>query len=168
MRKRRVFEVNIVLDTPDLTLRRSTRLVRLREAGRRSVLTYKGRPKAGRHKSREELEIEISNVQTAQTIFRRLGFRPVFRYEKFRTEYAMPKGPGVATLDETPIGCFLELEGPARWIDRTAKALGFAQSDHITGSYGELYLAFCKRAGVAPTHMVFDHGAPGFKDTGGK
>jgi hypothetical protein len=34
-------------------------------------------------------------------------------------------------LDETPAGVFLELEGPSRWIDRTARRLGFAESDYL-------------------------------------
>ena len=153
---RSVFEANTVFDTPGLALRRRGCLLRVREAGRRCVLTYKGKPKPGRHKSREELEVEVSDAHTARAIFSGLGFEPVFRYEKFRTEYEQANGYGVGTLDETPIGCFLELEGPPRWIDETAKALGFAASDYITESYGELYRASCKRAGVAPTNMVFN------------
>ena len=32
-------------------------------------------------------------------------------------------------LDETPIGAFVELEGPAEAIDRAATELGFGKSD---------------------------------------
>lgn len=173
--KRRVFEANTVFDTHGFALRRSGRLVRVREAGRRYVLTYKGRSEPGRHKSREELETEVSDARVFHAILKRLGYQPGFRYEKFRTEYKQAKGSGVATRDETPIGCFLELEGPPRWIDRIAKALGFTASDYITASYSELYVATCKRAGVAPSNMVFRTGklrvnqrAADFRDTGGK
>ena len=51
-------------------------------------VTYKGRPTITRHKSREELELTLSDAETMALIFERLGFRPVFRYEKYRTEYA--------------------------------------------------------------------------------
>jgi len=58
-------------------------------------------------------------------------------------------------LDETPLGVFLELEGPARWIDRTARALGFSESDYITDSYAELHRR--SRGGEAGD-MVFAKG----------
>jgi adenylate cyclase class 2 len=58
-------------------------------------------------------------------------------------------------LDETPIGAFLELEGGPRWIDRTARALGFPRDGYITDSYGKLYLEHCQSKGVEATNMVF-------------
>jgi adenylate cyclase class 2 len=89
-------------------------------------------------------------------IFEHLGYQPTFRYEKYRTEYQHPdRSEGVVTLDETPIGNFLELEGPGKWIDGTAKLLGFAGPDYILESYGRLYIADCERRGVAPHDMVF-------------
>jgi len=153
--RRRVFEANMVFDTPRLTLRRNRTLLRVREAGGRATLTFKGVPLAGKHKVREELETEIPSARTLSQILERLGYRPAFRYEKFRAEYRAPGGAGIATLDETPIGVYMELEGGARWIDRMARKLGFHESDYITASYASLYLAWCKEHGVTPTNMVF-------------
>jgi adenylate cyclase class 2 len=152
--RRRVFEANTVFDTADLDLRSSQRLLRVREAGGVVTVTYKGHPAVGRHKSREELELEISGAARMVAIFDRLGFRPTFRYEKYRTEYRKPGSAGVATVDETPVGVFLELEGSPRWIDRTARALGFGEADYINASYGRLYLEWCERQGVQPGNMV--------------
>lgn len=153
--KRRVLEINDVFDTPGLKLRRGALLVRVRRAGNVATLTYKGRPVAGKHKSREELELQISDAPMMSTILGRLGYQPVFRYEKYRTEYCQPGARGVATVDETPIGTFLELEGAPSWIDRTARHLGFAETDYITDSYGRLYLDWCSRQGLKPSNMVF-------------
>jgi adenylate cyclase class 2 len=153
--RRRVFEANTVFDTAGLTLRRKRTLLRVREAGGHATLTFKGVPLAGRHKVREELETEIPSARTVSQILERLGFRPVFRYEKFRSEYRAPGGSGLATLDETPVGVYMELEGAARWIDRMARKLGFRESDYITASYSSLYLAWCKEHGVTPANMVF-------------
>jgi len=58
-------------------------------------------------------------------------------------------------LDETPIGNFLELEGSPRWIDRTARRLGFSPKDYINRSYGYLYLAWCRERRIRPKDMVF-------------
>lgn len=153
--RRRVFETNTVFDTPDLALRRAAALLRVREAGSAATITYKGPPDVSKHKSREELELEIPDARTMRAILDRLGFRPVFRYEKYRTEFRDGGAAGLAMLDETPVGVYLELEGTARWIDRAARKLGFAESDYITASYGRLYLEWCARRGAEPSHMVF-------------
>jgi adenylate cyclase class 2 len=151
----RVFEENTIFDTKDQELRKSSRLLRVRSAGRVSTLTYKGAPEAGRHKSREELEIEVSDAKTAAGIAERIGLQATFRYEKYRTEYRRPRSSGVAVVDETPIGVYLELEGTPAWIDRMAKQLGFSERDYITASYGRLYLDWCKQHKCKAENMVF-------------
>lgn len=153
--RRRVFESNVIFDTPGLALRRGGTLLRVRQAGGVATITYKGRALAGRLKSREERELEIADAEAMAAIFDRLGFHPVFRYEKYRTEFRPAHGPGVAMLDETPVGVYLELEGSPRWIDRAARQLGFAERDYITASYGRLYLEWCRTKKTAPGNMVF-------------
>lgn len=150
----RVFETNTVFDTPERTLRARSALVRIRQAGRAATLTYKGPPALGRHKSREELEFAVENAHVPAALLERLGFAPVWRYEKYRTEFRRPGNAGTAMLDETPAGVYLELEGTPAWIDRTARALGFHEADYITASYGRLYLDRCARDGVEPGDML--------------
>lgn len=149
----RVFEANTVFDTADARLRAAATLLRVREVDGRGLLTYKGCPTPGRHKDREELEIEFAAPGVMAAILDRLGFAPAFRYEKYRTEYT--DGAGNATLDETPIGCFLELEGAPEWIDRTAGALGFEEEAYITASYGRLWQEHRAAHGLPPGDMVF-------------
>ncbi len=152
---RRAFEANTVFDTPAGELRATRRLLRVRESAGKVTATYKGPPEAGPHKSREELETEVGNARALTAIFDRLGFRPVFRYEKYRAEYRQPGSSGVATVDETPIGTYVELEGNPRWIDRTARELGFPLERYITASYGTLYLQRCRERKIKPGNMVF-------------
>ena len=158
--KRRVFETNAVFDTPEMSMRRAATMLRVRQAGGVATITYKGPAEVGRHKSREELELEISDASTMRAILERLGLGPVFRYEKYRTEYRQPGRAGVATLDETPVGVYLELEGTPTWIDRAARKLGFAETEYITASYARLYLEWCARSGVRPTDMTFSDRVP--------
>jgi adenylate cyclase class 2 len=153
--RRRVFESNVVFDTPRLTLRRASTLLRLRRAGQLSTVTFKGKPVAGKHKTREELEFSVTDPSTISAIFERLGYRPVFRYEKYRTEYRLPRGAGIATVDETPIGTYVELEGSPAWIDRLAARMEFGESDYITASYARLYLDWCRAQRIRPGNMVF-------------
>ncbi|MGD0499535.1 MAG: class IV adenylate cyclase [Bryobacteraceae bacterium] len=152
--KRRVLETNTVFDTADRALARSACLLRVRAAGRRATLTFKGPPEVSKHKSREELELEIAGARAMTAIVQRLGFQPVFRYEKYRTEYR--RAGGLATLDETPIGVYLELEGAPAWIDRTARQMGFTEDQYITASYAGLYFESRRRLGTEPGDMVFE------------
>ena len=151
----RTFEVNLIYDTADSTLRQRGLLLRLRQAGTRSTMTAKGPVSPGRHKSRPEYEVAVSDFEAAQELLSQLGYENMFRYEKFRTEFASTHESGTITLDETPIGAFLELEGPADWIDRTAQALGFSSGQYIVESYGRLYSDYCISNLKAPKDMVF-------------
>lgn len=151
----RLFESNTIYDTSDGQLRRKEMLLRLRQMGDDSIITWKGPGIPGAYKMRPEIETTLGSAETMAQIFHQLGFDPTFRYEKFRTEFIRDDAPGVITFDETPIGDFLELEGRGEWIDKTAALLGFAPDQYILDSYGKLYLADCERRGVRPTHMVF-------------
>jgi adenylate cyclase, class 2 len=151
----RVFEQNLVLDDDRQSLLERGMLLRVRGAGKITTCTFKGPETLGRHKRREELEFRAGDLESCIALFAALGFREAFRYEKYRTELARHNEPGHVTLDETPIGVFMELEGPAGWIDRTAKTLGFSVAAYITDSYGKLYENWCEANQVQPKDMRF-------------
>jgi adenylate cyclase, class 2 len=153
--KPRVFEANTVFDEPGRALKTRGCLLRLREVEAKAVLTFKGPAERGKHKSREELETGFGDPSVGAKILERLGFQRAFRYEKYRTEFHRPGQDGVVTLDQTPIGWFVELEGSPEWIDRTALQLGWSEAEYITDSYGSLYLQHCKQNDLEPTDMVF-------------
>jgi adenylate cyclase class 2 len=158
--RRRVYENNLVFDTPQGQLRSGSLLLRLRVAGSVATLTFKGSPFKGRHKSRFESETRVSDPAACREILHRLGFRQVYRYEKFRTEYQGLDDHGVVALDETPIGVFLELEGSPSWIDSTARLLGFGIKSYISESYIALYLSCRCRLGLPLGAMVFPLATP--------
>ena len=153
--KPRALESNTLFDNSKRSLRKHGMIVRVRLVGGHRVLTYKGPSKSGRYKKRQEIEFDLPDHARLETIFLHMGYHPVFRYQKYRAEYSKSRGAGKVLLDETPIGNFLELEGPPRWIDRTARLLGFSPSDYITRSYGYLYLAYCREHRIRPTDMLF-------------
>ena len=135
-------------------LRAADHLLRLRRAGSRSTVTYKGPAVRERYKSREEIEFDVSDASAFELVLNRIGYTPGFRYEKYRTKFAA--SPGIITIDETPIGVFLELEGPAGWIDETALRIGFSPSEYCTSSYAALYREHMGSHEGAPANMVFD------------
>jgi adenylate cyclase, class 2 len=146
-------EMNSLYDLTGQKLRRRGELLRLRKYGETWVLTHKAKGKSGRHKVRVELETRVENGPQMDAILRALGFAPTFRYEKYRAEWS--DGAGQVVIDETPIGSFGEIEGPARWIDRTARALGIAPDHYITQTYTELFFAWKRATHSKATEMTF-------------
>lgn len=154
----RTHEVNTLYDLPGQRLRRQGALLRLRKYGPRWVLTHKAKGKAGRHKSRAESETRVDDGKRMDAILRALGFAPTFRYEKFRAEWS--DGKGHVVVDHTPIGNIGEIEGPPRWIDRTATHLQISRRNYITQSYGELFSAWKKQTGSSARDMLFSKVKP--------
>jgi adenylate cyclase class 2 len=146
-------EMNTLYDLPDQSLRQSGQLLRLRKYGGTWVLTHKAKGKVGRHKSRVERETRIENGERMDAILGALGFAPTFRYEKYRAEWS--DGTGHVVVDRTPIGWFGEIEGPARWIDRTARALGIAPGAYITQTYAELFFSWKRNNRSPAMEMTF-------------
>jgi adenylate cyclase class 2 len=86
--------------------------------------------------------------------------KQVFIYEKYRTIYAEGHkadlhGLPQAAYDETPIGNYLELEGPEKWIDAVATRLEYSRQDYITSNYLALYYQKCREEGKRPGNMIF-------------
>lgn len=151
----RILESDQLFDRPDGELKRSDRILRLRRSGNRATVTYKGPSIRERYKSREEIEFEVSDADAFLKTIERLGYVPRFRYEKYRTTFPAPGGGGLITIDETPIGVFLELEGTPQWIDETAARLGLSSAEYLTASYASLYQEYLLANPAAPANMVF-------------
>ncbi len=118
--QQRELESNTLYDTPDRALLAKGMLLRLRVVGNRGIITWKGRAIPGPYKARPETETAVESTGAMAAILSQLGYEPVFRYEKYRTEFKDREAIGVIVFDETPIGDFLELEGPGDWIDAAA------------------------------------------------
>ena len=153
----RSFESNVLYDTPDRAMRARTEILRLRDYAGRCLLTHKRLPDAGpgedRHKHRIETETLVSDGAALAQVFASLGLTPAFRYEKWRSEWE--DGEGHCVVDETPIGDFAELEGPAEWIDRTAARLDIDPAQYITLSYGRLFEQWRGQHGSAAQDLTF-------------
>jgi adenylate cyclase class 2 len=135
----RTHEMNTLYDQPGAKLKRRGALLRLRQYGAKWTLTYKDKsgPQSGRHKSRREIESVVENGGAMEQIIAELGFKPSFRYEKYRTEWSDASGHVV--IDETPIGNFGEIEGSPKWIDATAHLLKISVDQYLKESYSELF-----------------------------
>ena len=135
--RERHLEENVLFDFDPPALRPARRALRLRIAGRRATLTFKGEPQKSRSfKVREDFETQVRDPQETRRILKALGLTEGFAYRKHRT--VLRKSRLTICLDETAAGDFLELEGERHEITRFARALGFGRADFITRSYVEM------------------------------
>ena len=143
-----------LLDWPDGRLRKDRCVLRVRQKEDSAVLTFKGPPQAATMKVREELETAVRDGRLLLRRLEHLGLRVWFRYQKYREEFE--HHGVVVTIDETPIGTFVELEGDEQGIVQIAQALGRAPEEYVVDSYRGLFVkAQAGRVGSA-TDMIFD------------
>ena len=131
-------EVNLLLDHDDARLHMAGSLLRLRQHGNRGILTLKGPVSyRGAIKVRSEHETEFSDLPHMLQIFEHLGFSVFLRYEKDREEWRL--GEFSVVLDHTPMGDFVEVEGPSDGLELTAGLLGLDAAAAVRGSYVSLW-----------------------------
>jgi adenylate cyclase class 2 len=147
------FEDNIVLDRRG-ELRTKGALLRVRKFGKYSIATYKGPMSIeGGIKSREEVQTGVESFELAIQLFDALGFKPVFRYQKFREVWRVREVEVV--IDRTPIGEYFEIEGPLELIRSLSTELGMNMDQAIRQTYADLYRQARRTRADLPENMVF-------------
>src|SRR3954471_15763136 len=147
------FEDNIVLDKRG-ELRTKGTLLRVRKFGKYALVTYKGAMAfEGGVKSREEVQTGVESFELAIQLFDSLGYKPVFRYQKFREVWHVRDTEVV--LDRTPIGDYFEIEGPMDVIRTVSTELGMNLDQGLRQSYADLYRLARRTRADLPENMVF-------------
>lgn len=142
--QRRMYEANIRFDTPDASLRREGRVLRIRRDNQ-ARMTYKG---PGRKESgvlsRIEIEFVVEDFQSAKLFLESLGYEKLVFYEKYRATFKL--GKTHVMLDELPYGSFVEIEGPdKKSIRAAADKLGLNWEAALETSYHALFDRFCRK-----------------------
>ena len=156
----RLFEDNDVFDTPDGRLKRAECLLRLRVVDTRGILTFKEKVEtAMRAKVRTEVQTAVGSPEAIRGILTKLGLVRVYRYQKYRSYHGWTEPESGArlsiSLDDTPIGIFIELEGDMTAIDRAARRMGYGEADYIVEDYRALHIAWLHQRGLPAGDMVF-------------
>ena len=148
------FEDNIVLDRRG-ELRTKGCLLRVRKFGKYVIATYKGPVSIeGGVKSREEVQTGMESFESALSLFESLGFKPTFRYQKFREVWRLKSVEVV--IDRTPIGSYFEIEGQIEVIREVVEMLSLSMDEAIRSSYSDLYRQQRRTRSDLPENMVFD------------
>ncbi len=156
----RHFEDNWLLDSPDQMLFRQRAALRVRAVNGKGSVTFKGvvpESESSPLKVREEIESDTSDPARMIAVFEKLGLRRAFRYQKYRTNYSLRlDGEELkVSLDETPMGNFMEIEGDEATILRVLEAAGFSSKDIIRETYPDLHVERCRARGVPLEDLVF-------------
>jgi adenylate cyclase class 2 len=156
LRRARRLQRDTLFDMPGGRLSSARSALRLRIEPDACTVTWKGPPRPGPMKVREEVETLVGDEAAMRRVLEALDLQVVFRYEKYREEY---DGPDVVVaIDETPVGTFVEIEGAEAGILATAAAMGRGPDDFVTESYRGLFFRHRERLGLTGPHMTFQVG----------
>lgn len=154
-------EVNTFFDTEGRSLLAADEGLRLRlnrNAGtgeQENIITYKGPRQAGAVKSREEIELTVTEPENAAALFERLGYLRVLSFEKRRQSWKLADCK--VELDELPhLGSFVEVEGPAEAsVLQVRRVLGLDDHPIVKPSYIAMLVDYLKERGDSRRSVTF-------------
>lgn len=154
-------EINTFFDTPDHTLRRTDKGLRLRtrrdlDDGKEDAkLTFKGPGQPGQFKNREEIETGVDDPKAVAALLEALGFKRDRSFEKKRESWKLDDCQ--VELDEVPhLGCFVEIEGPdEKSITALQRKLGLDSLRPVKESYIAMLAKWLKENGLEEREIRF-------------
>ena len=153
--QKRVHEFNLRYDLPDGRLVTKKQVLRLRQ-DTQALLTFKGPGVLDEGVLlRKEIEVSVSDFDTARRLLEALGYQVIMMYEKYRANYLMDGV--ILSVDETPFGLFIELEGesPAQ-VKSAASLLGLDWRQRINLSYSALLDQYNKNTKNVIRDLTFE------------
>lgn len=147
-RLREAHQVDLYFGHPVRDFASTDEALRLRCEKGRTLVTYKG-PKLDKDtKLREEIEVEVGDLDRAALLLQRLGFRPVARVEKRRIVYA--HGSVHICLDRVEgLGGYVEMEYQGESLDEGREAISHLRKElGLTGNERRSYLELLLEKGL--------------------
>lgn len=114
-------------------------------SGFKNTLTMKIKVDNANVFEREEIELEVEDVEKVRKIMNKLGFDKELIMEKYRSKWKL--GSVDICVDELPFGFFVEIEGDEKNIFETVKKLGLKKEGKITVTYWDLFEDYKKQTG---------------------
>lgn len=136
-------EKNILFENKYIKIKDKDWVFRLRSFGEKNLLTLKTKAKGKKgFKVREEINLYFDDFEKMKKILEKLGFFEAFYYEKYRESYDL-SGLEIS-LDRTPVGNYVELEGEYRKILSFLDKMGVKIEQTLSLSYYQLFRIFNK------------------------
>jgi len=123
-----------IFDFSDRRIEKKGDVLRVRQQGNKTVLTYKaGTKKKSEFKEADEHETCVDDFDTVCSVLKHLGLEAWIRIEKRRISYI--HGKTKIEIDKYPtIPAYLEIEGSKEAIMNVLKKLGYTMKDTTTMS----------------------------------
>jgi len=150
-----VFQRTVRLDTQNESLKERGVFLRVRD-GEKKIMTIKSSLSSSdiAFKMKEELEIEVSDVEMAERMLGKLGFTQKWIMEKYRTEYELDGT--ILALDHLPFGDYLEIEGDKTSIEAIIKILELERQERLTYSYWYLFNDYKRANNIVARDIIFE------------
>ncbi len=164
---RETIQTDRYYDTTGRELTRTDKCLRLRADRKdgcdRLILAYKGPKEQDDYKKRVEVEVEVSDAGTTESLLAALGYAKALAFDKRRRLWQL-RGCEVA-LDELPlVGVFVEIEGPdSETIAKVQTMLQLESVPHIMDSYACLIDRELSRRGRSEREVYLGRRGPGGK-----
>jgi adenylate cyclase class 2 len=154
--KGRFFEINFRYEDNEKNLIKKKSLLRLRKDSK-TTLTFKSEPieKKEDFKILHELEVEVNDFQTMNSILEALGFHKEQVYEKWRETLVLENT--IFCIDTMPFGNFLEIEGIAPGIKKSAALLDLQWENRILLNYLSIYEKIQKKFHLPFSDITFEN-----------
>ncbi len=157
-----VIERNTYFDTPQGSLAGQGGGLRLRverqEGGpqQKNIITYKGPLMPGKFKSRQEIEVQVNDADTAVQLLNALGYVARLSFEKRRGKWELDGCEVV--IDTLPhLGHFTEIEGPSEQAVQAVRGkLGLEGLEVIRRGYASLLAQYAQDHRLGDAHFTLD------------
>jgi adenylate cyclase class 2 len=161
----RAHELNMRFDTPDRSLRKEGKVLRLRQDESAKMTFKSGTTALNGILTRKEIEFGVESFTAARQLIESLGYEVILFYEKYRRTYEL-KGLHIM-LDQLPYGDFVEIEGEnVEAIQEMADEIGCHWDAAITTSYSALFERVAKPRRLNPAELTFAAFSAGKPDAG--
>ena len=154
----KVTERNFILDYDDFAFAKRGCLLRMRFAGKKNTLTFKGpKSKNSKFKSRQETELDMGKVADCKKFlksFSKLGLRTCWRYDKARESFQFA-GCHI-DVDTLPLlGTIVEIESDSDAnVQKAIDALGLSKARKSNASYYDLARAYFAKKGLPVRNLI--------------
>ena len=152
-----VKEVTTRYDFEEETLEKSGKFVRTR-TGFKNIISIKEKLKDENDTifTRNDIEVEVSNIKNMQYILKELGLKKTYIMEKYRLKWQYDNI--VINIDELFFGCYMEIHGSQEEIWKVFDELELNKEDVVIGTYWDIYENYKKEKGIKEKDIKFPHG----------
>ena len=133
-----------VFDFPDMRLKHNNGYIRLRKAGDKTEMTYKGSLPSKEFKKREEIETHIADHDKVMAMLQRIGMKEVKAYKKVRESYKLGNISFDMDFYEEPMNLppMIEVESDEEGVRKGVQLLGYKMEDTCALSAWSLFEQF--------------------------